>query len=180
MADGYIEELLHIQTEDGLALAGAAIRPAEAAKPLAIVWIHGNTGSFHDAPYILVGRELARQGYTFVTGNTRGYGVTSEIWNIPGDEPVAGGSAWELLEEAPYDVGAWVDAAITGGQPASCWSGIARARPRSHCTAPNGRIRACMDWYWHRPICMVIGHLSSWQRQNDWLPTVREPSYYLR
>ena len=118
MSNSYSEALLHVQTEDGLALAGAAIRPSAPASPLAIVWIHGNTGTFHDEPYILAGREVARQGYTFIIGNTRGYGVTSEIWNVHTDQPVAGGSAWELLEEAPFDVQSWIKAAIDGGSEA--------------------------------------------------------------
>lgn len=118
MAQPYTEELLHVQTEDGLALAGAVIRPPSAARPVAIVWIHGNTGTFHDLPYILIGRELARQGYTFIIGNTRGFGITSEIWNIHTDQPVAGGSAWELLEEAPLDVQTWIKAAIATGTEA--------------------------------------------------------------
>jgi pimeloyl-ACP methyl ester carboxylesterase len=106
-----VEALLHVDSEDGLALAGAAVLPQGRAKPVAIVWIHGNTGTFHDYPYVVVARELAARGYPVVLGNTRGSGIASEVWSVADESPVAGGSAWELLEEAPLDVAAWVDAA---------------------------------------------------------------------
>lgn len=83
---------------------------------VAIVWIHGNTGVFHEHAYVLVARELAARGHAVVLGNTRGHGITNSIWNVADDREVAGGSAWELLEEAPNDVAAWVDeAAQLGG-----------------------------------------------------------------
>lgn len=156
MAQAFSEELLHVQTEDGLALAGAAIRPSGSTSPLAIVWIHGNTGSFHDLPYILVGRELARQGHPFVIGNTRGYGVTSEIWNLQDDQPVAGGSAWELLEEAPYDVSTWIDAAIAIGAEAVVLVGHSQGAAKAalycaerHDTRVRGLVLASPDLHGH-------------------------------
>ena len=105
-----MERLVHVETEDGLALAGAAVLPQGEPNALAVVWIHGNTGVFHEYPYVLVARALAARGYSVVLGNTRGYGATNPVWNLREDRPVAGGSAWELFEEAPVDVAAWVDA----------------------------------------------------------------------
>lgn len=85
------------------------IRPQhDLSNPIAVVWIHGNTGKFCDYPYIAVGRAIAEQGYVFITGNTRGHDISATLWRMPADEPVAGGSAWEIYEEAPYDIGAWV------------------------------------------------------------------------
>ena len=111
-----MERLLHVETEDGLALAGALVAPDEDARDLAVVWIHGNTGAFYDYPYVLVARELAARGYPVVLGNTRGYGIANSVWNVSEDRPVAGGSAWELLEDAPLDVAAWVhEASMSGG-----------------------------------------------------------------
>jgi pimeloyl-ACP methyl ester carboxylesterase len=108
-----VERLLHVETEDGLALAGALVAPDADARDTAVVWIHGNTGMFHDYPYVLVARVLAAQGYPVVLGNTRGFAVATELWNVRDDRPVAGGSAWELLEEASLDVAAWVDATVS-------------------------------------------------------------------
>jgi pimeloyl-ACP methyl ester carboxylesterase len=106
----YAEELVFIDSEDGLSLIGAVIRPvASPSHPVAVVWIHGNTGKFCDYPYITVGRALAAQGHVFITGNTRGHDISATLWKMPEDQSVAGGSAWEMYEESPYDLGAWVD-----------------------------------------------------------------------
>src|SRR5687767_10789409 len=106
-----MERLLNVETEDGLALDGALVAPDGEAKSLAVVWIHGNTSEFHAYPYVLVARALAARGWPVVLADTRGHGVVSELWNVREDRPVAGGSAWERLEEAPLDVAAWVEAA---------------------------------------------------------------------
>jgi pimeloyl-ACP methyl ester carboxylesterase len=110
-----VERLLHVETEDGVALAGAVVAPDSETSRAAIVWIHGNTGSFHDHPYVVVARELAARGYAVVLGNTRGHGVANSLWNVREDREIAGGSAWEQLEEAPRDVAAWVDEAARLG-----------------------------------------------------------------
>ncbi len=110
-----MERLLHVETEDGVALAGAVLAPDSETSGIAIVWIHGNTGAFHDHPYVLVARELAARGYAVVLGNTRGHGIANSLWNVRDDREIAGGSAWELLEEAPNDVAAWVDEAARLG-----------------------------------------------------------------
>jgi pimeloyl-ACP methyl ester carboxylesterase len=110
MSQPYSEELLYTQSEDGLILAGLAIRPVELPPhPVSIVWIHGNTGTFYDYPYIVIGRALARRGYIFLSGNTRGHDISATLWRMPEDTPVGGGSAWEQLEEAPRDLAAWVE-----------------------------------------------------------------------
>lgn len=106
----YSEELVFIESEDGLSLTGAVIRPEDSpGHPIAVVWIHGNTGKFYDYPYIAVGRAIAEQGYIFITGNTRGHDISATLWKMPEDREVAGGSAWEIYEESPYDIGAWVN-----------------------------------------------------------------------
>jgi pimeloyl-ACP methyl ester carboxylesterase len=104
------EELVFIESEDGLSQTGAAIRPVDSpSRPVAVVWIHGNTGKFCDYPYITIGRAMAEQGYLFITGNTRGHDISATLWKMPEDKSVAGGSTWELYEESPYDIGAWVN-----------------------------------------------------------------------
>jgi pimeloyl-ACP methyl ester carboxylesterase len=111
-----VERLLHVETEDGLALAGALVAPDGEGKSLVVVWIHGNTGVFHEYPYVLAARGLAARGYPVLLGNTRGYGVTNGVWSVREDRPLAGGSAWELLEEAPSDVAAWTEEAARHGE----------------------------------------------------------------
>jgi pimeloyl-ACP methyl ester carboxylesterase len=109
------EELVFTHTEDGLGLTGLLIRPTTAASVVAVVWIHGNTGAFYDWPYVTIGRALAKHGYAFVTGNTRGHNISATLWRLPEDIPTAGGSAWERLEDAPYDIAAWVDFMVAQG-----------------------------------------------------------------
>jgi pimeloyl-ACP methyl ester carboxylesterase len=106
-----VERLLNVVTEDGLSLDGALVAPDGESRGLAVVWIHGNIGEFHTYPYVLVARALAARGWPVVLGDTRGHGVVSELWNVPEDRPLAGGSAWEDLDEAPLDVAAWVEEA---------------------------------------------------------------------
>lgn len=110
----YEERLVYTRSEDGLELAGVVITPSKPpVLPTALVWIHGNTGAFYDYPYVTIGRELATMGYRFVCGNTRGHHISASLWNPRAERSFAGGSAWERLEEAPYDIAAWVKLALT-------------------------------------------------------------------
>jgi pimeloyl-ACP methyl ester carboxylesterase len=105
----YVEELIFTESDDGLALEGVVMRPAsQPPQPIAVVWIHGNTGKFYDWPYVAIGRALASAGYLFISGNTRGHDIGTMLWRIKDDMPFGAGSAWELIEESPYDVAAWV------------------------------------------------------------------------
>ena len=112
MATPWTEELVYTATEDNIQLAGVVISPAEDITPQAtIVWIHGNAASFHDRPYVLIGRELARLGYAVVLGNTRGHDIATTLWKADDHSPMAGGggSGWERMDEAPRDLAAWVE-----------------------------------------------------------------------
>jgi len=111
----YTEELAFVDRADGLGLEGAIVRPnGGVTKPVAVIWIHGNTSRFYDRPYIQIGREMAALGYTFITSNTHGHDVTSVIWGPDGDA-TPGGACWERFDEIPMDVAAWVDMAVQEG-----------------------------------------------------------------
>src|SRR5579872_452249 len=77
MSGEYTEELAFVSTEDSLDLEGAIIRPAATHSRAAIVWIHGSTYKFSDRPYVELGREIARRGCTFISGNTRGHDLAA-------------------------------------------------------------------------------------------------------
>jgi pimeloyl-ACP methyl ester carboxylesterase len=112
----YVEELRFSVTEDQLAHEGIAIHPvATARSTIGILCIHGNTSRFSDFPYIIMGRALAERGYLFVSGNTRGHDVAASIWSDAHMQHIAGGSAWERLEDAPQDVAAWIDDMVSLG-----------------------------------------------------------------
>ncbi|MGI8551305.1 MAG: alpha/beta hydrolase [Dehalococcoidia bacterium] len=117
MARSYREHLVYRTAEDGVSLTGVLIQPIEGAlQPARIVWIHGNTGTFYEHSYITIGRRLAMDGYAFLSGATRGHDITTTLWRLGEDRPAAGGSAWERLENAPFDLAAWVEEAAGDGQ----------------------------------------------------------------
>ncbi|MGA7733260.1 MAG: alpha/beta fold hydrolase [Chloroflexia bacterium] len=111
----YSEELAFVDREDGLALEGAIISPATTErKPVAVLWIHGNTSRFYDYPYVQLGREVAGLGYTFITANTHGHDVISVIWDDKGGS-TPGGACWERFDEVPLDIAPWIDLAVENG-----------------------------------------------------------------
>jgi pimeloyl-ACP methyl ester carboxylesterase len=115
---GYSEELVHIQATDGVELAGAVIRPTGSeVKPLPIVYIHGFTGRFYEPHALAIGRRLAERGYVFITGNNRGDNYGSILRVRATGEKRLGGAAWEILEESPRDVDAWISYAVSRGFP---------------------------------------------------------------
>lgn len=112
---GYTEEIVFVDSEDGISHAGAVIRPTgPATTSFAVVWVHGLTGRFCEPHALRIGRGLADSGYTFVTGNNRGHDVG--IWIRPrdGEQRLAGG-AWESFDESPLDIGAWIDFTVKLG-----------------------------------------------------------------
>lgn len=108
------EILVYAESEDHLGLCGVLLRPTTTPTSL-IVWVHGNTGNFYSEPYILIGRALVERGCAFLSVNTRGQDVAVSMWHLQEDRPVAGGSAWERLEDAPFDIAAWVNYAASLG-----------------------------------------------------------------
>jgi alpha-beta hydrolase superfamily lysophospholipase len=112
MDETYTEKLVYTETEDGLLLEGAVIRPAiVSTRSLAIVWIHGLTGKFYSPTTVSIGRALAGRGYTFITGNNRGHDFGA-IYRTKSGERVILGGGWELFDESPRDVAAWVGFAV--------------------------------------------------------------------
>ena len=109
MAGGYTEELVYTASEDGFTLEGVVIRPADgtATRPVAVIWVHGLTGKFYGPSAIRVGRELAGDGYTIVSGNNRGHDFGTMLRRADGTA-VLGGGGWECFDEAPRDVAAWI------------------------------------------------------------------------
>lgn len=111
----YTEELVYADREDGLALEGALVLPADVRpNSTAIIWVHGNTSRFYDYPYLLIGREVARRGYPFLTVNTHGHDVISVIWG-PNGEDTPGGASLERFSEVPHDISAWIGYASERG-----------------------------------------------------------------
>jgi dienelactone hydrolase len=111
MTSAPTEEIVWIESEDGIRLDGAVHRPAAGTpKPIAVVQVHGHTGRFSHPGHIRIGRGLAGHGYVSVSGNNRGWAF-GEATARRGERVVIGGG-WERFHEAPLDIGAWVDFAM--------------------------------------------------------------------
>jgi alpha-beta hydrolase superfamily lysophospholipase len=109
MAKAYTEELVFIETEDGLPHEGLVIRPAgREPQPVPLLWVHGLTSKFYARSTVQIGRELAGRGYTFVAGNNRGHDFGYPYRPAPDAAPRLYGGGWELLSEAARDINAWL------------------------------------------------------------------------
>jgi len=122
MAAAYSEELVYTESEDGLTLEGVVIRPAAKAtdrhgtvdRDVALIWVHGLTGKFYEPSAVRVGRELAGDGYTVISGNNRGHDFGTMLRRADGTA-VLGGGGWECFDESPRDVAAWIGVAESLG-----------------------------------------------------------------
>jgi pimeloyl-ACP methyl ester carboxylesterase len=109
LTKGYEDELVYIQAEDGLPLEGAVIRPTDPARqPIPLLFVHGLTGKFYSPSTVRIGRELARRGYTFVTGNNRGHDGGYPYRSSPDAPPRIYGGSWEDVSECRHDISAWL------------------------------------------------------------------------
>jgi dienelactone hydrolase len=103
----YSEELTWVESEDGIRLYGAVVRPSgRQPKPPAIIHIPGWDVNFAHPLHLLTSRELASHGYLSVLGSTRGWPF-GEIAVAQGGYKMIG-AGWERLHEAPLDLGAWI------------------------------------------------------------------------
>jgi dienelactone hydrolase len=101
-------------TEDGITLDGAVIWPHGARQPTALVWVHGFLDHFYSRHILRVSRALAERGIAVITGNTRGHDIGALAgWTATG--PFYAGGWWELLDQSPRDVGAWMDVVMSLG-----------------------------------------------------------------
>jgi pimeloyl-ACP methyl ester carboxylesterase len=115
MAKAHSEEIVYTDTADGLTLEGVVIRPTTTpSRSLPVIWVHGLTGRFYAKSSILAGRDLAAEGYTFVSGNNRGHDFGARLMRKDG-EPLLAGGGWERFDESPHDVDAWITFAASLG-----------------------------------------------------------------
>ena len=78
-----------------------------------VLWVHGGGVNFYLPPVVRIGRHLSQRGFVFVTGNNRGHDFGSVVgW--AGEHAIRGGVAWEIFEEAPRDLRAWLSLMLDG------------------------------------------------------------------
>ena len=109
---GVSEHLLHVESADGLILPGARIRP-DGAVDTCVVWFPGFGMSYDYSPTLDIGRQLAAGGTAFISGVTRGYHGAVTAWQRRGERwgTKRIGSWYEVMEECPLDIAAWLSAA---------------------------------------------------------------------
>jgi pimeloyl-ACP methyl ester carboxylesterase len=108
------ERLVHTWSEDGYMMAGALFAPDGAARDTAVVFVHGLTATFYGLTAVRIGRRLAEDGFLFVSGNNRGHDFGTNL-RTRDLQSRLGGGGWELFDESPLDVGAWVGFAVEQG-----------------------------------------------------------------
>ncbi len=108
------EELVRVQAKDGISNGGVIYAPPKnAAKPIAIIWIHGWGTNFYAPTYVNIGRALAAHGYSCIAGNTRMHDLGNVEWI--GDKRIRGGGYWGVASEQVRDIAAWIDFAEDRG-----------------------------------------------------------------
>jgi dienelactone hydrolase len=108
------EELVYVRATDGIHDGGVVFTPPKnAAKPIAIIWIHGWGANFYQPTYVNIGRALAERGYACISANTRMHDLGNVEWipTLTGDKRIRGGGYWGVASEQVRDVAAWIDLA---------------------------------------------------------------------
>ncbi len=102
-------ELVYAQASDDIVNGGAFfIPPADTAKPVAVIWVHGWGVNFYSRTYVRVRRALADLGYPCVTVNTRMHDIGTVAGYRDGKR-LRGGGYWGVPSEAVRDIAAWID-----------------------------------------------------------------------
>ena len=109
------EVLVHARSDDGVTNGGALFMPAKgAAKPIALIWVHGWGTNFYDPAYARIGRALAERGVTVMAINTRMHDLGTSAKHESGRR-VRGGGYWGVTSEQTRDIAAWMEVAAAHG-----------------------------------------------------------------
>jgi len=109
------EALVQARAEDGILNSGAMFSPANgSAKPIAVIWVHGNGVNFYSPTYLTIARELAMRGLTTITVNTRMHDL-GNVAGYHGETRIRGGSYWGATSEQVRDLAGWIDFAKQRG-----------------------------------------------------------------
>ena len=110
-----VEELVEARADDGIVNSGAMFTPASApAKPIAVIWVHGNGVNFYSPTYVTIARELAKRGLATITVNTRMHDL-GNVEGFRGPTRIRGGSYWGVTTEQVRDLAVWIDFAQRRG-----------------------------------------------------------------
>lgn len=114
-ATKFSEELVYVKSKDDIPNGGALFSPPkDAAKPIAVIWIHGWGVNFYYPTYVKIGRALAERGYACITANTRMHDLGT-VAGYRGNKRIRGGGYWGIASEEVRDLAAWIDFAEARG-----------------------------------------------------------------
>jgi pimeloyl-ACP methyl ester carboxylesterase len=112
-------ELCRLITSDGLELQGLFVAPAGGPAKTTVVHIHGLSGNFYENRFVDHLAEAATgAGANFIATNNRGHEYISDfICEGTGGAATSRqiGGAFEIFEDCPKDIQAWVDFARARG-----------------------------------------------------------------
>ena len=109
------EVLVHARADDGVINGGAMFMPPKAAaRPVAVIWVHGWGTNFYDPSYARIGRALAERGVSMLSINTRMHDLGTSATYVSGRR-VRGGGYWGVTSEQTRDIAAWVEVAAAHG-----------------------------------------------------------------
>lgn len=101
-------QLVSTETEDGIRLSAFYIE-GDRSKP-ALLHVHGFEQKFHMNEFVRrIGDLTAQNNFAFLTIETRGSGKSTSFFTSKSGEVRNIGGDFELLEEAHYDIDAWID-----------------------------------------------------------------------
>lgn len=99
-------DLVKTTTKDGIILNGLYLEGDK--NKVAVIYIHGYEGDFFSHQFISsIAKEFQYQKFTLLSVQTRGTGQESEFIKTDGEGAYIG-SHFEILNEAKYDIDAWI------------------------------------------------------------------------
>jgi len=101
-------ELVRIQTDDGIELAGIFAAPQGGVRD-AVLHVHGYAGTFYENRFVsAIGEALVGQGVGLLAANNRGHDYVADNLRGTGRETeiVPGGAAYDLFEKTIEDIDA--------------------------------------------------------------------------
>lgn len=104
------ELLVYNESSDAVVNGGMLFLPkAEATKGCVVLWIHGWGTNFYDPTYTKIAREIALNGHTVISANTRMHDLgTSMKYDMTGRR-IRGGGYWAKASEQYQDIKGWID-----------------------------------------------------------------------
>ncbi|WP_157898999.1 alpha/beta hydrolase [Luteitalea pratensis] len=143
------EVLVHARADDGVINGGAVFMPPKsAARPVAVIWVHGWGTNFYDPAYARIGRALAERGVTTMSINTRMHDLGTSATNVSGRR-VRGGGYWGVTSEQSRDIAAWIEIAAEHGFSrvvlvghSAGWPAVAAYQASSHDSRVVGLVLA--------------------------------------